>query len=277
MKVIFFFFIFGFRSAEQLSCFVRCLAVTIRESKDFVEPSARLQCLNDTRATNCHARLVTYYQDENLPRYLTYTLGPRKHAIETQIGELAEDEGVKSIVYFLFVVEAVDTSEVVISAYVVCRTGDNCALNVLRDLFHSYQTKPNPLQQLKALLHDGPSLPTLFCFNSATKQVEECSLPACIFNQTDTLEQKCHSGSSMKLEYGMMITSRDTIKWKKSLEVVVCSIVACNSQQTLDQVRKIVYNYTLAQVNVTASRASVRQWHVLHWICLWTIHRVFGG
>ncbi len=219
MRNIFLILIILFPNSNQLLCFLKCMSITLNSSEPFREPSDAYQCLNDTQVTNCYGQIMTYYQGSGYLKYISYSLGPRKHVIEKEIEELALKNNFKFIIYFFFLIESFDTDEVIISTFIICQTDDNCALNYVRDLINSHKKKLNPTSLLSPLLYNSNGLAELFCYNSETKQAEKCpsyqSL-TCIINNTDKVEQECYSDSNTKLEYAFMITSAEKNSIKKS-------------------------------------------------------------
>ncbi|CAF0751287.1 unnamed protein product [Adineta steineri] len=192
--------------------------------------------LERIHAQKCYGHVLTYYEKNR--SHILYTLGARKHIIEKKIEEVIDKFHFKTIIYFLFIMESFYTREFVISAYIICRRNDNCALNYMIDLVKSYRQNKNPIDQLTPLLYGSEELSELNCYNSETKHIESCftqQYSTCMINNTDILEQKCYTDSNIRLEYEFMIKLSKKNSISKIFELVICNIIGCNDELVLRQ------------------------------------------
>ncbi|CAF3140334.1 unnamed protein product [Rotaria sp. Silwood2] len=266
-----------FPVSNQLSCFSECHNIKINISKPFDEPSEKYKCVTDTRATRCYGRIMIYYDDINNQSHISYSFGSDDHIIENEIEEIANENDFKFIIYFLFLVESFDTKELVISAYIICETTDNCALYYVKTLFNLFNTHINPINQLSKLLYDSNESSILRCYDYKTGKKTECltyDYPTCIINNTVLFEQGCYSDSNTKLEYVFMITSSKKQSIEKVLELIICNRDSCNDELILKEIEIIVYNHTL-WFNVTLNNSNKHIFYLFNLISLFIFRSFF--
>jgi hypothetical protein len=187
---------------------------------------------------------MAYYNQENYPEYISYSLGAQKHIIEKEIEELANEKRLKSIIYFLFLIESFDMNEVVITAYIICQINDNCALNYIKDLFNLYSKQKNPINKFNSLHTKSDVILSLTCYDYETKQIKECLLNEYSTCITNLYQQGCSSDQNMKLEYVFMITLSEQNFLKKVHELIICNTNNCNEKFLIEKIENIIYNYT---------------------------------
>jgi hypothetical protein len=248
MRNTFLLFPFIFSTTNQLLCVYNCFNIQINISGVFQEPTyASYKCKTDPRAKRCYGRITTYYNFDDLKKYISYSFGLTDHIIDQEIERLVNENGFRSIVYFLFVVEPLHDSEVVTNAYIICRTSDNCALNYVKVLFALYNKQDNPIDDILPLLYERDVTKRLSCYDYKTKTIAACVTShhrTCISNNTDQFQQGCYSDINTKIHYAFMITVRNKYSIKKILELIVCNKNGCNEKSISKQIEYIVYNYT---------------------------------
>ncbi|CAF1282399.1 unnamed protein product [Rotaria sordida] len=267
-----------FSDTNQLSCFSECHNIKIDISKPFDEPSETYQCVTDARATRCYGRIMIYYNDiDNHQSHISYSFGSDNHIIENEIEEIANENDFKFIIYFLFLVESFDTKELVISAYIVCETMDNCALNYVKILFNLFNTQRNPINQLSKLLYNSNESTILSCYDYKTGKTTEClasDYPTCIINNTALFEQGCYLDANTKLEYVFMITSSKKQSIEKVLELIICNRDSCNDELILKEIEIIIYNHTL-WFDITLNNSNKLIFYLLNLISLFIFRNIF--
>jgi hypothetical protein len=213
MKNIFFFLTLIFPYTNQLTCLINCLNFKVDKGQQFQDttPSDKNKCIYDKQATRCYGRIMIYYNRYGLFEFISYSLGLQKHIIEKEIEELAIKNRLKSLIYFLFLIESFDTDVVVITASIICQTNDNCALNYIKDLFNLYHKQKNPIDQFDLLHTNVKIISELTCYDYESQQIKQCLInqyPTCIIHDTNMYQQGCYFDQNMKLEYGFSFRNK---------------------------------------------------------------------
>jgi len=278
MKNIILFLIFIFPFTNQLTCLVNCRIFKVPKGKSFQDPSPSDQniCKYDRRAIRCYGQIMVYYNQNNGPELISYSLGSQNHIIEKEIEELANKNRFKSIIYFLFLIESFDTNELVITAYIICQTNDNCALNYIKDFFHLYYQQTNPVNEFNSLYTNNNIISKLTCYDYETKKTKECLInqyATCIIHDIDMFQQGCYSDPNTKLEYAFMITSSEKTSLKKVYELIVCNTHNCNENSIIKTIENMIYNYTFGTI-ILLNNSNQIKFHLFIFQIFFTIYLI---
>jgi hypothetical protein len=253
MKNIFFFITFLFPYTNQFLCSTRCRIFQITKGESFqdVTPSDSNKCRYDYQAKRCYGRIMAYYNQTSIPEYISYSLGTQGHIIEKEIEELANKNALKSIIYFLFLTESFHTNEVIITAYILCQTSDNCALKYIKEFFYLYQNQTNPTNEFSSFLVSNDTISKLNCYDYEAKQIKEC-LPIqysrCILHDNDVFQQGCSSDPETKLEYAFIITPSKNNLVEKIYELLLCNKDTCNDKSVMNIIENMIYSSTFGKI-----------------------------
>lgn len=251
MKTKFFILIFLFPSTNQIICPIACSTSQLTRNQPFQNST---ECPSDTRAIKCYGRIMVYYNKTDYPEYISYTFGSRKHIVEKEIEELANKNPLKFIIYFLFLIESLYKDEVIITAYIICQTTNDCASNYIKNLFDLYSNQKNPIDKFDHLSYkNSEELSELICYDYETKQMEDCSInqfSTCIFhNDKNLYHQGCHSDRNIRIEYEFLILSSEKkTSLEKISELIICNKDNCNKNLIIEKIENIIYNITFGNI-----------------------------
>jgi len=220
---------------------------------------------------------MIYYNGNDWFEFILYSLGPQEHIIEKEIEELTIKNDLKSLIYFLFLIESFDTDVVIITAFIICQTNDNCALNYIEDLFNLYHKKSNPIDEFNLLYRDSEMVSKLTCYDYESQQIKECLInqyPTCIIHDTNIYQQGCYSDLNMKLEYGFLIKLSNKNSLEKIHELIICNTNNCNDNSMRKLIENIIYNYTFETI-ITINNANKIKYNLVFFIYLIRIVKFF--
>jgi hypothetical protein len=255
MKNIFFFFTFIFPYTNQLSCWTGCRNFKFTKDTPFKDPltiQGNMGCKRGREAMRCYGRILVYYDLE----LISYSLGPQEHIIEKEMERLFNINQLRFLIYFLFILESQETAKLVITAFILCQTHDNCALDYIKDLFHLYQKQENPLDELYLFFRKDRFIGKLSCYDYKSKQSIECipsEYPRCIVHNTN---RGCYSDPNRHIEYVFMITSKST-SIEKIHQLIICDTDNCNDKLAINNIENIIYNHTFGTMFVINKSNSI--------------------
>ncbi len=252
-----------FPYTNQLSCWSKCPNFRFTKETPFKDPS-KLQdtsgCRRTSESMRCYGRILVYYDlDVNLES-ISYSLGLQEHIIEKEMERLANMNQLKFLIYFLFILESYETEKIVINAFILCQTYDNCALDYIKQLFNLYQKQQNPFNKFQSFFANNRFTKKLTCYDYQTKQITECiptEYPRCIIHNTNILQHGCYSDPNRYIEYVFTITSK-SFSIEKIHQLIICDTNNCNDKSMIKNIETIIYNHTFGTIFTIINNKSNR-------------------
>ena len=258
MKNIFFLFAFIFPYTNQLLCLSNCHTSKFTAdqlSEDSTSSKYRAMC-KKTIQKKCYGRIMVYYKRDTDPEFISYSLGSENHIVEIEMERIANIHLLKYIIHFIFIFESNQIEQLVLTAYILCETHDDCALDYIKKFFHLYRTQTNPFNALHPYFAITRLTDKLSCYDYKRQKTLECASAEnarCILKNQDVSQRQCYSDSNRLIEFAFTITS-EVHSLKKLHRLIVCDARDCNGISAIREIEKIIYDHAFGTIfNVTDS------------------------